>query len=186
LGVHSTHPFAALLGCPECDLLQRPVPVAAGQAALCSRCGARLYRAALTGPDRTLPLTLAALVALGVAVAFPIIGLDIKGSQVQMNLIGAARALYEDYMAPLAALVIATTVVYPLLALSTMALARHARRPALLRAIHPWCMVEVFVLGVLVAYAKLAHMVTVAPGPGAWALGAFVVLWAITQREMAS
>ena len=90
-------------------------------------------------------------------------------------------------MAPLAALVIATTVVYPFLALSTMALAKHLRTPALLRAlraIHPWCMVEVFVLGVLVAYAKLAHMVAVVPGAGAWALGAFVVLWAVTQREM--
>lgn len=180
---------SALLGCPECDLLQRPVPVAAGQAALCSRCAARLYRAPASGPDRILPLTLAGLVALGVAAAFPIIGLDIKGTPVQTTLIGAAYALYEDHMAPLAALVIATTVVYPFLALSAMALVKYGRKPALLRAlraIHPWCMVEVFVLGALVAYAKLAHMVAAAPGAGAWALGAFVVLWAVTQREMTS
>lgn len=183
-------PSFALLGCPECDLLQRPTPVAAGQAALCSRCGAKLYRAPRPGPDRMLPLALAGLVALGVAIAFPIVGLEIKGTQTQTTLIGAALALYENHMPPLAALVIATTVVYPLLALSAMALLKHraARHaPALLRAlraIHPWCMVEVFVLGLLVAYAKLAHMTTVAPGPGAWALGAFIVLWAVTQREV--
>ena len=174
----------ALLGCPECDLLQRPIPVVPGQAALCGRCGARLYRAPGAGPDRIVPLALAGFVALSVAVGFPIIALDIKGTQVQTTLIGAAQALYENHMAPLAALVIATTVVYPLLALFGMVL-KHPRRPALLRAILPWCMVEVFVLGVLVAYAKLAHMVTVTPGPGAWALGAFVLLWAMTQRELA-
>jgi paraquat-inducible protein A len=43
-------------------------------------------------------------------------------------------------------------------------------------------MLEVFVLGLLVALAKLAHMATVTPDIGAWALGALVVLWAAAYR----
>jgi paraquat-inducible protein A len=174
---------AALLDCPECDLLQRPIPLTAGQSALCGRCGATLYRAPT--PDRTLPLTLAALVAFGMVIAFPIVGLEVGGNVVQTTLPGAARALYDDGMAPLAALVVATTVVCPLAALLSMALLQWSQSPALvrtLRALQPWSMVEVFVLGLLVALAKLAHMATVAPGVGAWALGAFVVLWAAAHR----
>jgi len=180
-----SNPGPALVGCPECDLLQRPVAVAAGDAALCGRCGARLSRAPVGAPDRILPLALAAMIALGVAVLFPIVILDLRGTEVQTTLFGTAEALYADHMAPLAVLVLATTIVYPVLALFTLAF-RNSGQPALrrlLRAVQPWCMVEVFVLGVLVAYAKLAHMVPVAPGAGALALGVFVVLWAIMQRE---
>src|SRR5262249_40835715 len=183
----------ALLGCPECDLLQRPIPLAAGQSALCSRCGATLYRAHPPTRDRALSFTLAALIAFGVTVVFPIVGLDVKGNLFQATLPGAAQALYQDNMAPLAALVVATTTLLPFVVLAVMAfhlLRKPGSRPGAvllhtLRAARPWCMVEVFVLGVLVAIAKLAHMAHVAPGIGAWALGAFVVLWAAAHRASA-
>jgi paraquat-inducible protein A len=181
-----TSPGAALLSCPECDLVQRATRLAAGQSALCGRCGATLYRA--PRPGRALPLTLAAFVAFGVALAFPIVGLEVQGNLVEATLPGAARALYDDGMSPLALLVGATTVIYPLVALAALALLQHPRlrqAPALrraLRAAQPWSMLEVFVLGVLVALAKLAHMATVVPGVGALALGALVVLWAAAYR----
>jgi len=177
---------SALLGCPECDLLQRAITPAAGQSALCSRCGAVLYRA--PRPERALPFTLAALIAFGVAIAFPIVGLEVQGNLIQATVPGAARALYDDDMAPLAALVIATTVICPLVALTSMALLQHPdlrHAPALLRALRaaqPWSMLEVFVLGLLVALAKLAHTATVVPGVGSLALGALVMLWAAAYR----
>jgi paraquat-inducible protein A len=70
-----------------------------------------------------------------------------------------------------------------------MALLQHPRlrhAPALLhalRATQPWSMLEVFVLGLLVALAKLAHMATVVPGVGSLALGALVMLWAAAYRS---
>lgn len=178
---------AALLGCPQCDLLQRPISLRPGQSALCSRCGATLYRAPPPGPDRALALTLAGLIAFGVAIAFPIVGLDLKGNRVDTTLFGAAEALYHDNMAPLAALVGATTMLFPFLLLTSMALLLFRKRsaPQLLRTLHAakhWSMVEVFVLGVLVALAKLAHMAGVIPGVGAWATGALVVLLAAAHR----
>jgi paraquat-inducible protein A len=46
-------------------------------------------------------------------------------------------------------------------------------------------MPEVFMLGVLVALAKLAHMATVTPGVGALAVGALIILLAAAQRASA-
>jgi len=181
----------ALLGCPQCDLLQRPIPLATGQSALCSRCGATLYRSHPPTRDRALAFTLAGLVAFGVATAFPIVGLEIGGNVIRATLAGAAQALYQDGMAPLAALVAATTLLFPLALLTAMALILLRRHPGgrhasvllrTLRAARPWSMIEVFVLGVLVALAKLMHMASVAPGVGAWGLGALVVLLAAAHR----
>jgi paraquat-inducible protein A len=138
-----------------------------------------------------LAFTLAGLIAFAVTIAFPIVGLEVKGNVIQTTLPGAALALYEDHMAPLAALVAATTTLFPLLMLVAMALLLLHKHPGTgrasallrtLRAAQPWSMVEVFVLGVLVALAKLMHMSSVSPGVGAWGLGALVVLLAVAYR----
>jgi paraquat-inducible protein A len=47
-----------------------------------------------------------------------------------------------------------------------------------LQAIRPWGMVEVFMLGVLVALVKLAHIATVEPGLALWSFGSLIVVFA--------
>lgn len=47
---------------------------------------------------------------------------------------------------------------------------------ALLQSLRPWGMVEVFLLGVLVATIKLSGMATVIAGPALWAFVALTVL----------
>ena len=176
---------AALVGCPQCDLLQRAIPLAAGESALCGRCGATLYRARAPAPGPGRALSVAALIAYGVAMTFPIVTFEVKGSVIQTTLPGAAQALYDAGMAPLAALVIFTTTVFPLLAIAALLLLPAAAALRLLRAVQPWAMVEVFMLGVLVALAKLSQMATVIPGVGALAVGALIVLLAAAQRASA-
>ncbi len=176
---------AALVGCPQCDLLQRAIPLAAGSSALCGRCGATLYRAQPPSRDRALALTLAGLIVFAIALAFPIVALEMKGNVVQTTLLGAAQALYDDDMAPLAALVVATTTIFPLLVLAAMAMLPAPVPLRLLRVAQQWSMLEVFMLGVLVALAKLAHMAAVTPGVGALAVGALIVLLAAAQRASA-
>ena len=175
-------PSAALVGCPQCDLLQRAIPLAAGESALCGRCGATLYRARAPSPDRARALTVAALIAYGVAMTFPIVAFEVQGSVIETTLPGAARALYDAGMAPLAALVIFTTTIFPLLVIAALLRLPAAKALRLLHAVQPWAMVEVFMLGVLVALAKLALMATVIPGVGALAVGALIVLLAAAQR----
>jgi paraquat-inducible protein A len=186
--------MTALVGCPECDLLQRPARLESGGIALCARCGARLYKAGAPAQHRVLALALASLIVLPLASAFPLVGLDLKGSLIETTLFGAARALYDDDMRLLAALVFTTTIVLPAAVLAALVLAvaplglGTRARSLLLRAVHagmPWCMLEVFMLAVLVALAKLGKMATVVPDTAAWALGALVVLWvaALTALE---
>lgn len=175
--------------CHECDALQRTVPLQSGGMARCWRCGAVLYRRRRHGLDTTLALTLAAAVLFGLGNAFPLVGLDMQGQTRATSLWGAVSTLWDQDMALLAALVFATTLALPAFDLAAMlwlllplALGRRPPAGALvlrgLLAIKPWGMVEVFMLGVLVALVKLAHLATVVPGVALWSFGALILLMA--------
>ncbi|HEX9154939.1 MAG TPA: paraquat-inducible protein A, partial [Nitrospira sp.] len=46
----------------------------------------------------------------------------------------------------------------------------------ILQSVRPWSMTQVFILGVLVALVKLAHLATVVPGVSLWAFGGLILL----------
>ena len=45
-------------------------------------------------------------------------------------------------------------------------------------------MLEIFLLGVLVAAVKLAEQASIAPGPAAWSLGGLIVLLAAASTQV--
>ena len=178
-----------LIACHECDLLQRETVLAKGATARCRRCGAMLYRSMPASVDRALALTLAAMVLFVVANAFPLVGLSVNGDLVETTLFGAVRTLYRDGMWPIAGLVFATTLLMPLLDMAAVAyllvplrMGHIPRRPEIvLRMVHwvtPWGMIEVLILGMLVALVKLAHIASVVPGIAMWAFGAVMLVLA--------
>jgi paraquat-inducible protein A len=180
---------ARLIACHECDLLQRETALPPGATARCRRCGAALYRSLPVNVDRALALTIAAMVLFAVANAFPIVGLDVNGNLVETTLFGAARVLYDDGVWPLAGLVFVTTLLMPFLGMAAVVYVLlplrtgHApRRPDIvLRLLHlvlPWGMIEVLILGMLVALVKLAAIASVVPGVALWAFGAVMLLLA--------
>lgn len=179
----------ALMACPECDLLVRAAdaPGASRYSVLCPRCGAHLYRHSRNGLENTLALACAALVLLVVANTFPVVGLNIQGQRIDTTVIGAAIQLWRNDMPAVSVLVLATTTLTPLLEMAaviwlTLPLLTGRRPPAFarvfraLRAAHPWAMVEVFLLGILVALVKLAHLADVLPGPAMFCFGALMLL----------
>jgi paraquat-inducible protein A len=178
-----------LIACHECDLLQHETVLADGGAARCRRCGAVLYRSSPLSLDRALALTLAAMVLFAVANVFPIVGLSVNGNLVETTLFGAARILYFDGMWPLAGLVFVTTLLMPLLDMAAVVylllplrMGHVPRRAAivlrLLRRVSPWGMIEVLILGMLVALVKLAAIASVVPGIALWSFGAVMLLLA--------
>jgi paraquat-inducible protein A len=180
---------ARLIACHECDLLQRETALASGGTARCVRCGATLYRRPPASVDRALALTLAAMVLFAVANTFPIVGLSVNGTLVETTLFGAVRVLYDDGVWPLAGLVFATTLLMPLLDMAAVAYVllplrtgHIPRRPDIvlrvLRHVTPWGMIEVLILGMLVALVKLAAIATVVPGIAMWAFGGVMLLLA--------
>ena len=177
-----------MTACPECDLLLREltVPVSAGTVR-CPRCGAVLYRVSRDALERSLALTCAALLLLLIGNLFPLVGLNIQGHHVETTVLGAARQLWRDDMSLIALVLLVTTVLMPLIELGALVWVllplRSGRRPpgfvALFRALqlaHPWAMVEVFILGVLVSLVKLSHLADVLPGPAIWCFGALMLV----------
>lgn len=137
--------------------------------------------------DHALALYLAASVFFAIANAFPIIAVEVAGDTVYATLVGAAQALHAEHMNIVALVVIATTVLVPMIELfcTTILLVlvklQHSS-PALAllfrvrEALRPWSMVEIFVLGALVAIVRLGNIASVVLGIGIWSLAVFIAL----------
>lgn len=178
----------ALISCPDCDLLMdADITAGIGASIRCPRCATELFRVHAGGFERTLAFASTALILFLIANVFPIVGLNLQGHLIEVTLIGAAKQLWKADMEYLGALVGITTIVIPLFELLAVMwlispLTRGRQPPgfaALLRIMHlthPWGMVEVFMLGVLVSLVKLAHLAQVIPGIGIWAYGGVMLL----------
>jgi paraquat-inducible protein A len=184
---------AALTACHECDLLQREIAMHVRGIVRCARCEAPLYRSDPAGLQRALAYTVGAAVLFVMANTFPLVGLRVKGELIETTLFGAAQVLYADGMRTLGAVVFVTTVVAPLIELIATAVLLvtlgSGRQPAggavyrILRGVLPWGMVEVMMLGVLVALVKLAHLAGLVPGIGMWSFFALMMLLAATAAS---
>jgi paraquat-inducible protein A len=184
----------SLIACPDCDLLQRLPDLAPGASARCPRCDRELCRRRKDSLERTLALSLAAAALYIVANTLPMLGLTAVGHEASTTVLGGAEHLWRDGRETVAVLVLFTVVVAPALQIGFMlAIALGARRePAprwvgtLLRH-HPttgtWSMIDVMLLGVLVALIKIAELATVIPGLALFALGALVLVMAAMEAS---
>jgi Uncharacterized paraquat-inducible protein A len=176
-----------LTACPECDCLQREVAVPENGQAECVRCGAELWRNKPASLDRTLAFLMGAAILFFVANMFPIMRLDAQGLETSSTLAGTAWALHNEGMSSVGVLVFVTAVLAPTLEVGLMLYLLVPLRlgvvprglPIAFRivdAIEPWGMVEVFMLGALVALVKLRHIATVHPGAALYAMAGFIML----------
>lgn len=178
---------APLVACPDCDLLQRAPALERGGCAECVRCGSELFRHKPHSIDHTLAFLIAAAIVFAFANAFPLMALDANGLQTRSTLLGTAEALYEAGMPIVGTLVVLTAIVFPALELAGMLYLLLPLRlgvvPPGLRVVfrlvehvRPWGMVEVFILGALVAFVKLKDFAHADALVGFYALGGFVML----------
>jgi len=175
------------VACPGCDLLQRIPPLPPGGKARCPRCGESLASRPAGSLDRPLALTLAAAILLIVANTQPMMGLSAVGRQASTTILGGAYEMWVQGR-ELTAMVVAFCVViapagYVACMLTILLAARRPPAPSwvggLLRwadFMKPWSMLEVMMLGVLVALVKIAELATVTPGVGMYATGLLVLL----------
>jgi paraquat-inducible protein A len=183
-----------LVACQDCDLLHRLGEVPEGGAARCRRCWGLLRRRPTNGLERTLALTLAAATLFAVANSFPFLSFEMHGSVTRTTLGSGVADLWRQGKQELAALVLLTIIVAPLaqivLLLHVLLPLRWKRTPwqlphafRLLRHSQPWSMMEVFMLGILVAIVKLMGMATIVPGVALWS---FVLLMLVLAGAVAS
>jgi paraquat-inducible protein A len=180
-----------LIACEECDAVYRRLPLGRSEVAFCRRCGAELERDRRTQRKHVLPLAIAGLCMYLIANVFPILELELRnGLFSQATLIGSVRSLRGEGMLFVALLVLATTILFPLIQLLALIYlltfpirSRRFGHPTtfnlsgrLIQILRPWVMVEVFLLGVIVAFVKLTSMAIVLPGIALWAFGALAFL----------
>lgn len=183
-----------LMACPDCGLLHALPDMPVGEKAFCSRCGSFLRVNQAHGPHRSAALSVAALILLTVATMFPLLVFELEGREQAGGILSSAAALWDVGYPVLAVLVFFTVLAAPLLKiLATLyvVLPLLAGRPApgtarvfrMLDHLKPWAMVEVFLLGLIVAYVKLSDIATVEIGPSLVALVGLMV--AMTWAEAA-
>ncbi|MBV8625910.1 MAG: paraquat-inducible protein A [Herbaspirillum sp.] len=181
------HKRPDLIVCEQCDAVYQRPRLGPREVAHCLRCDAELDRDTGKRLEQLLPLTIAALILFVLANAFPIVTIELQGLSADTTLIGAVIALTRDGMSEVALLVMATTLLFPLIQLAVLFYlllpsSRQARPPGfvlllrLMQAARPWGMIEVFMLGILVALIKLSNMAEVIPGPALWSFGGLAVL----------
>ncbi len=179
--------FPGLTVCEHCDAVYARRPLAAGEVARCSRCGAVLYRASGLDVERWLALTVAAAIVFLIANVYPIVRISLQGLHNEATLWQSVAALVHGAAAPIAVPTALSIILVPflqiMLLLWVLLYARRGRRAPgfaqamrMLVALRPWSMIEVCMLGILVAVIKLSSYMQVAPGPGIWATAALMVL----------
>jgi paraquat-inducible protein A len=183
----ATAPEGGYLVCEECDAVYRGRSVASDAVLRCRRCGATLERGHGLPLNGQLGLTLGALLVFLIGSLSPIVTLELKGNHTEASLLAATRLTWEAGSELVALLSLATTFVFPLLVilLRLWVLVPLLRRRAapqaaavlrLLRWVQRWSMVEVFMLGVLIAAVRSAGVSHLVLGPGIFAYMTLTVL----------
>lgn len=179
--------FPGLTVCEHCDAVYERLPLASGEVARCRRCAAVLYRASGLDVERWLALTIAAAIVFVMANVYPIIRISLQGLHNEATLWQSVAALVHGASAPIAVPTALSIILVPFLQIAlllwVLGYARLGRRAPgfsqamrMLVALRPWSMIEVCMLGILVAVIKLSSYMQVAPGPGIWATAALMVL----------
>ncbi len=184
-----TTSLSSLRECPDCGLFQRIGTLRPGNVAECERCGALLRRRRRNSLSTTAALSFAGLMLLFIAAISPMLGFRLAGQQQATGLAGLPIGFENQEMPLLAIVVLATTMLAPFLRLLLTLLVIAGLRGGISRrwlvfmarlrhVLRPWAMIEVFMLGMFVAYTRLAALATVEVGTGLYALGALMVVTA--------
>ena len=187
-GLHGTRVFE----CFDCGQFHRLPPLPPGGEARCRRCHAVLQRRKTSPLSRPLALSIASLALFAIAATLPFMDIDLYGRTNAMVLPSGPAQLDSHGLWELGFVVGFFTLAAPLIrigGLITVLGGLHLRRPSrllhvvlrLVEHIRVWSMIEVYLLGVFVAYTKLLDLAYVELGVGAYALGALMFMMAATD-----
>ena len=176
------------VACPDCDLLQHVPTLPPGAKARCLRCGNELARKPSNPLELPLALTVTAAIVFVIANTAPLMGLSAVGRHASTTIIGGAYQMWVDGQTITATIVAFCAVIAPagyvLFMLTVLLAARRFPAPAwvgeMLRwaqHLQVWSMLEVMMLGILVALIKIAELATVNAGVGMYAVGALMMLF---------
>jgi len=176
-----------LTACPECDLLLKPAAAEIGDKARCPRCGFLLQRPRKQSIERTFALSIAGLILVFPANLMPMIGIKVLGNTKDGTLWSGVITLFAEDMWAVATLVFLSSILFPLLnIILSLLVSGHLffRKPnrylahwmRWLQHIDEWAMLEVYMLGIIVACVKLASSSELKFGFGLYAFVALLIV----------
>lgn len=166
-------------------------------AAWCGRCGAILYPDPRGRGHVALHLAVAAAVLFAISNVLPFMSLSLGGRVVENRLITGVIALHQQQSYLLASLVLVAIVIAPAVRLVALVYVlsprwagqRSPSRRLAARVVYlfrEWSMLDVLLLGVLVAIIKLSHMASIELEAAFYTFAAAVVLLAWTSSQLSS
>ncbi len=181
--------------CPDCGLFQRLPRLPPGGAARCPRCHAVQRHRRRNPEGRALAMAATGLLLFTVVAQLPLLNLQLGDRSSVAELTSGPLALEQQGMLPLSVVVIGTTMAAPLARLVAMVWVlvglRLRRPPAHLyrvfrwvELLRPWSMIEVFLLGLFVAYTKLGDLALVHVDAAAYAMGGLMLAMAAADASL--
>jgi paraquat-inducible protein A len=176
-----------LIICHKCFSLHEIHPIKDGNSAACSECGEILYRYDTKLVDKALAFSLTGLIFFTLANFFPLIQLNMFGSEQFITLPKTIISLFESGFYLVGIICAFLIFIFPLMifviniilfTLLKMEKGKHVTKELLilLAQIKPWSMADIFLISILVALVKLIAFGQIHIGISFWALMAFVII----------
>jgi len=167
------------LACEYCDALLKMRDVGNAETADCPICQSTLLTYKKDSISRTLVFSLTGLLLYFPANLLPVMTLEIIGQKNSNSMVNGVQQLFEQGFWWMGFLVLMCSVLMPLFELSlllfiTLLVKLNWRTRALAIALKcehlcsEWGMLEVYMLGILVAYIKMRSLGDIVIGPAMW------------------
>lgn len=176
-----------LVICHKCFTLHEEVPIKDGTKALCSACNNVLYRYDTKLIEYGLALSITGLIFFLIANFFPLVQIEILGSEQFITLPKTFIALFDNGFYLVGLLCAFVIFIFPLMIFMInflLFLLLKTKKSqgltkdllVLLAHIKPWSMSDIFLISILVALVKLIGYAQINMGISFWALIGFVLV----------
>jgi paraquat-inducible protein A len=176
-----------LVICPQCHTLHKEIPIKDGAKACCSECGRVMYRYDSRLAEHGLALSITALIFFAVANFFPLVKIELLGSEQFITIPKTILSLFDNGFYVVGMICAFLIFIFPLMIFSLylliFTLLKFGVREqlskellVLLSRLKPWSMSDIFLISILVALVKLIGYAQIHMGISFWALIVFVLL----------
>lgn len=186
---------AEVVACHECDLLMRLSDFPSGNKACCPRCGHVVTEKTENAKDKIMALATSSLIFLVFSLPFPFLSFESKGNERVITLIDSVLNMLSLDFDFIAILLLLTTIIIPgmfLLGILFVILSVSVNRvtkltkSSLKLVFHllDWNMAEIFLIGILVSFIKIASMANVDFGLSFAAYIMFIIFLVATASRL--
>lgn len=182
-----------MIECPSCGLFQKRLTLNHGELAYCERCHRQLYRHPQAKSWQVpFAFALCSLIAYIMMLSFPLLTVNIYGRENSLGVIDGPITFFHEGWRAVGILVGMVIIFFPVvtigLSLILLSLEQKKEQPSwtapllhCYKLLRPWSMIEVYILGVFVAYTKLVDMAYVTIDYALYAILLLMVCMSITD-----